>query len=135
MQVRVGNPGDIDQILRIQRSTPEASQWNPSDYELLVAETDDEIAGFLVWRSVVWNEGGINEAEILNLAVAKSSRRQGLGRALIEAVPVSNVFLEVRESNAAARALYRKAGFVEAGVRFGYYAHPVESAIVMRLQS
>ena len=48
---------------------------------------------------------------------------------------MENVFLEVRESNAAARSLYQKAGFVQVGIRFGYYSHPVESGIVMRYQS
>jgi ribosomal-protein-alanine N-acetyltransferase len=43
------------------------------------------------------------------------------------------VFLEVRESNAAAIALYKSRGFTQISVRNGYYRRPVENALVMRL--
>ncbi|MDQ6675956.1 MAG: ribosomal protein S18-alanine N-acetyltransferase [Acidobacteriota bacterium] len=130
MRVRTGMPQDWAEIARIQRAVPEAAQWEPDGYRLYVAECEGRMAGFLVWR-----ETAPEEAEILNLAVAPEFRRRGLALAMIRAMAMREVFLEVRESNAAARALYRRAGFREAGIRFGYYSHPAESAIVMRLQS
>jgi ribosomal-protein-alanine N-acetyltransferase len=80
-----------------------------------------------------------DEGEILNLAVAPGGRRRGLGRALVDAMldtladrGVRHVYLEVRESNAPARALYAALGFAEAGRRKAYYRRPVEDAIVLR---
>jgi len=78
------------------------------------------------------------EAEIADLAVAPESRRLGIGRALLERVLAElgeagarTVYLEVRESNQAARALYEANGFGSAGRRRGYYRHPVEDALVL----
>ena len=80
-----------------------------------------------------------DEGEILNLAVAPAGRRHGLGRALVQDIldtlaerGVRHVFLEVRESNAPARALYAAHGFKEVGRRKQYYRRPVEDAIVLR---
>lgn len=94
--------------------------------------------GFVMVRTVA------DEAEILTLAVRPEARRRGLGlsltlqaaRAAREA-GAARLFLEVAEGNAAARALYARAGFVEAGVRRGYYRRPdgsVEDARVLSLE-
>ena len=79
--------------------------------------------GFILMRAVA------DEAEILTLAVRPGARRGGQGGRLVgEGVLAAaargtvRVFLEVAEDNAAARALYARAGFVEAGRRPGYYA-------------
>lgn len=130
MQVRKGAAADMPEIRRIQRESPQAAQWDVAEYSLLVVECEGSIAGFLAWRTTA-----PDEAEILNLAVDRRFRRRGAALALIGALQVENVFLEVREGNVAARSLYGKAGFVEAGIRFGYYSQPLESGIVMRLQS
>lgn len=92
--------------------------------------------GFLLLRVA----GG--EAEILTLCVAPEARRQGLARALIEeaetacaASGCAEIFLEVAETNAPARALYEGCGFVPAGLRKDYYATPTGpkvSALVLR---
>jgi [ribosomal protein S18]-alanine N-acetyltransferase len=78
---------------------------------------------FLVGRAVA------GEAELLTLAVPVPMRRQGVGRRLVAefeaeaaARGAQEAFLEVAASNAAARALYRAAGWSEAGRRRGYYA-------------
>ncbi len=134
MDVRRGTDDDLSAIGELQRSVPEAAQWDPAGYELSVAEHASCLVGFIAWRSTA-----PDEAEILNLAVAPSFRRQGVASALLHSLfrasPEASLFLEVRESNHAARALYRKLKFEEVGVRFGYYADPPETAIVMRLQS
>ena len=66
-------------------------------------------------------------------------QHQGLGkRLLVEAVSAARergckeMFLEVRESNAAAIALYSGEGFTAVGRRVRYYARPIEDAVVMR---
>jgi [ribosomal protein S18]-alanine N-acetyltransferase len=130
MHVRPANPEDFSAIRRIQSATAEAAQWDCSLYATLVAEKEGTVAGFLVWR-----ETAPDEAEILNLAVDSLFRRQGAGLAMVQAIPQKVIFLEVRESNRAAQNLYRKAGFREVGIRFGYYQNPLEPAIVMRFQS
>jgi ribosomal-protein-alanine N-acetyltransferase len=129
MHVRAGTAADAPAMARIQRASPEAAQWEVAGDPVLIAETDGEIAGFLVWRPTA-----PDESEILNLAVDPTFRRLGVALALISAVPNPIIFLEVRESNTPARALYRSAGFTDSGVRFGYYQNPPEAAIVMRLK-
>ncbi len=80
-----------------------------------------------------------DEGEIGNLAVAPSAQRGGIGgrlldSALAEAVrrECGSLYLEVRESNAAARALYASRGFAEVGRRLKYYQKPVEDALLLR---
>jgi ribosomal-protein-alanine N-acetyltransferase len=120
-----------------------ADPWSTQDFRdcvsfalFLVAEEQRQIAGYVVALDAA------DEGEILNLAVAEGGRRRGLGRALVEAMiaalserGVRQVFLEVRESNAAARALYATFGFKDVGRRKAYYRRPVEDAIVLRLDA
>ena len=80
-----------------------------------------------------------DEAEIANLAVAPTARGRGIGAALLD-VALSEadargavaVYLEVRESNVAAKALYASRGFAAVGRRRRYYQRPVEDALVLR---
>jgi ribosomal-protein-alanine N-acetyltransferase len=78
------------------------------------------------------------EAEILSIAIAPQRRGRGLSRPLLDlhlrrlaGLGVRAVFLEVGESNAAGRALYRRAGFYQVGRREGYYQGGT-SALVLR---
>lgn len=80
-----------------------------------------------------------SEAELLNIAVSKAFRRQGIANGLMnyllaeaEQKNVTDIFLEVRFSNIAAQNLYTKHGFVTLGIRKKYYTNPVEDAILMR---
>jgi len=104
-----------------------------SDVVFLVAAAPEGVAGYVVAQDAA------DEGEILNLAVAPTRYRRGIGRALVEAAldalaerGAERVFLEVRESNAAARALYATLGFQEVGRRTRYYRRPVEDAIILR---
>lgn len=79
--------------------------------------------GFILMRTVA------DEAEILTLAVRPGARRRGVGAELVArgaaeaaARGAARLFLEVADDNAAARALYARAGFGEAGRRPLYYA-------------
>jgi len=81
-----------------------------------------------------------DEMEVLNIAVAPPLRRRGLGHRLLGLVlqicrnlGITHGYLEVRRSNAAARALYQAFGFVGYGVRKAYYPDNGEDAVLMRL--
>jgi ribosomal-protein-alanine N-acetyltransferase len=100
----------------------------------LVAETSRGTAGYLIGREVA------GTGEVLNLAVAPEFRRRGIGGALLDAGlaafrrrRVDEVFLEVRESNLSAQALYLGHGFRPVGQRAAYYRNPREDALVLRL--
>jgi len=99
----------------------------------LVACTKDRLVGYVLAR-ISGEEG-----EILDLAVLPAERRRGIGNQLIRAVRgamqregVRELYLEVRESNAAARALYQQQGFRPVGMRSHYYRNPPEDALVLR---
>jgi len=133
---RPGSGGDLEAIARIQAASPEAAQWDVSEYlkyYLLVVECGGRVAGFAVARRLA--EG---ESELLNLAVDPAFRRRGVGRRLMSELTSSHagtLWLEVRESNADGRKFYKSLGFRETGRRPGYYAGTDESAIVMNVHS
>jgi len=102
-------------------------------YHSFVLEKNDVIVAYVLMKTVM------NEAHVLNLCVAPELRRQGLARTLLEYVidlaeklKVVSLFLEVRESNVVALALYQKTGFDEIGIRRNYYPAAVgrENAIM-----
>lgn len=106
---------------------------NPAVVALAAGGADAQ--GFII----AWAVAG--EAEVLTVAVIPEARRQGVGAALVTAAAAavlargaSSMHLEVAEPNAAARALYAKLGFAEAGRRRDYYATEQGrvDAIVMR---
>lgn len=83
----------------------------------------------------------LDEGYITNVAVRPEYRRQGIAGELLgvfrrfaEGNKLAFLTLEVREGNAAARALYAKYGYKEVGVRKNYYEHPKENAIIMTLE-
>jgi ribosomal-protein-alanine N-acetyltransferase len=136
LQIRAAEPGDIEAIAAIQAASPEAAPWPPADYlqyDARVAVLRRQVAGFLVTRRTA-----ADEAEVLNLAVAPESRRQGVGRALMAAFLQGfrgDVFLEVRSSNSYARGFYKSLEFQEFTLRKDYYGTPPEAAIVMKFHS
>ncbi len=99
-----------------------------------------EIAGLLAAPAVfaalrpegfALGQAAAGEAELLTLAVAPQARRRGLGAALVAAFEAearargaTEAFLEVAETNNAARALYARLGYRAAGRRPGYYRRP-----------
>src|SRR6266404_2477398 len=109
------------------------SNDGPTAIRVHVCERNRKVVGVLQWRLVE------PEAEILDLAVAQAHRRKGHARFLLERFlqlaaknGVREVFLEVRESNAAAIALYSNFGFSRAGRRPNYYSHPTEAALLLK---
>lgn len=106
-----------------------AVNWPLSNEPFLVYEKDGRVEGYIVFHDVF-----DNEYELLFIEVAERARRQGIARALIDALPPGRIFLEVRESNKPARELYKNVGFAEIGRRKMYYRDPTEDGIVMELK-
>jgi len=136
IQIRPARLGDLAEISAIQSSAAEASQWQAQDYlafDCRVALLEGRIAGFVVSRPVAEHE-----REILNVAVHPEFRRLRIASELLQTEITSHAgthFLEVRESNAAARQLYERLGFQIVGTRPEYYENPTETGIVMRIFS
>jgi ribosomal-protein-alanine N-acetyltransferase len=142
LQIRNFRLSDAVSISQILRDSTESAQWPPESYAklaglpgsvFLVCETNADLVGFLAARQVA------DEAEILNIAVHRDFRRKGIATALLLAAldkfrssTVASVFLELRESNQPARALYERHGFVSSGIRKSYYRDPTEHALCMQ---
>ncbi len=81
---------------------------------------------------------GADQSDITSIAVAPEYRRQGIANDLINEfislLPnmTESIFLEVRESNSAAIALYKKSGFEQVSIRKRFYSAPDENALIMR---
>jgi polysaccharide biosynthesis protein PslH len=136
VHIRPAAESDMPEITAIQQTAPESSQWQARDYlafDSQVALLDGRVAGFMVSRFVA-----DQEREILNIAVHPDLRRLHIATELLRAElsrhPGAH-FLEVRESNTAARHLYEGLGFQAVGERPAYYDNPPETGIVMRILS
>jgi len=132
---------DLERIVALERATF-PSPWTRGMFidELLQGSSRawfvaDSPWGLLGYTGLMEVEG---EGHILNLAVRADARCQGVGSALLTAVfdealrrGLDRLSLEVRPSNAAARAMYEAAGFSEEGRRPGYYSDSGEDALIM----
>jgi ribosomal-protein-alanine N-acetyltransferase len=134
---------DLNQVVLIERSSF-ADPWteesfrrllggHPAIFQVIECPPDFRVAGYVIAFAVG------EDAELLNVAVESKFRGKGLAGQMLDAVlmelggrGVRTAFLEVRESNSAARALYGSRGFTEIGRRRNYYRRPVEDALVMR---
>lgn len=99
----------------------------------LVAQEGQTLLGY------VGSQTCLDETDMMNIAVSPASRRQGVARALIEALVSAlqergskQLTLEVRASNGPARQLYESLGFLQAGLRKNYYRNPKEDALILR---
>ena len=99
----------------------------------LVALEGETLAGYVGSQTVM------GETDMMNIAVAPAFRRQGIARELIQALvrdlkerASHSLTLEVRASNAPARALYDMLGFQQVGLRRNYYHNPKEDALILR---
>jgi [ribosomal protein S18]-alanine N-acetyltransferase len=140
---------DIDPLLLLAGESVDAPQWTRRDYQqILLAEP----SGLLRRNGLVALSGARltgfaaaswlrqeTAAEVEGVMVDRGHRRQGIGAALIGAcmawaagAGASTIRLEVRASNLAALALYRRLGFSAVGVRRAYYSAPLEDALLLQ---
>jgi len=154
-RIRAGGAADLADVVQIERETREAPHWAEPEYaaitnavegvmapikrRLFVAEADERLMGFAVGKVLV--SEALILAELESVAVSASARRQGVGRALCEAViswcrelRAAEMELEVRAGSAGAIALYGGLGFLPVGKRIEYYKGPVEDALLMQLK-
>jgi ribosomal-protein-alanine N-acetyltransferase len=150
LEVRVATFADVPGISRIERESF-SDPWSARSFVesltnermrfLVVAEHDGQqggdaelgVLGFVIALVLT------DEAEIADIAVAERARRRGVGGLLLDSVilqaqreGVRSMYLEVRESNVAAQALYRSRAFLQVGRRRGYYHHPDEDALLLK---
>jgi [ribosomal protein S18]-alanine N-acetyltransferase len=131
----------IEQVIPLEADLFGAEQWSAamfwnelaSGHHYLVAHDGDRLLGY-AGLSV----SPPHEAWVQNIAVRRDAQRQGVGRALLEALlaeaarnRVSKVLLEVAVDNAAAQKLYAQYGFEAVGLRRGYYQPSNTDALVM----
>jgi len=136
-------PGDLPAVAAVERASYQFP-WSEGifrdclrvGYLCRVAELDGEIIAYGVVAM------GAGEAHILNLCVRRELRGRSIGRQMLmllleraRQAGMEAVFLEVRPSNPHAIALYQSVGFVQVGLRKGYYQAPDgrEDALVLRL--
>jgi ribosomal-protein-alanine N-acetyltransferase len=141
--IREATRDDLQVVIAIEQASF-GDPWSAQDFDeilaspqtifLIAAASDGAVVGYAIAMFVA------DESEILNLAVSSSHRRHGYGGMLLDAAiaelgtrGIASVFLEVRESNAAARTLYASRGFADVSRRKKYYRNPVEDALILRL--
>lgn len=139
--IRFATPSDILDVFLMLSETDDS--WsidvitsafaNPHNIILVEEDEDKEVVG-AVFMSVI-----ASECELQNIVVSQKNKRQGIGERLLkEALRFSAergaevLYLEVRDSNNAARALYEKLGFHTVGRRKEYYKTPTEDAVLMK---
>ncbi|GAA1843931.1 ribosomal protein S18-alanine N-acetyltransferase [Agromyces salentinus] len=142
---------DVAPIMTLERATFANDAWSE---QMMRAEIEGEHGYYLVavdedaenpderllGYAGLYAPAGTGDADVQTIAVAPFTRGIGLGRGLMHALitharrmRVARVFLEVRADNPIAKALYDSLGFVEIGVRRGYYQPDGVDAIAMRL--
>lgn len=144
LQIVLLDPSGVNQMAQIEASAHShpMSENNLADcfghlYRVIgLMQSDGELLGFAIVQQIV------DEATLLDICLPPEQQGRGYGHLLLTAVidctkaaKAVVLMLEVRESNLAAHALYKKWGFVETGRRKGYYplADGKEDAILMDL--
>lgn len=128
MTIRLASVDDLSNIMAIEQ-TAHVSPWSESVMHrylnkkcVWVMEVDSKIIGHAALQTVA------GEAELLTIAIDPTAQGHGYGRCLLQHIveqaqhqQADQLFLEVRDSNQAAIALYESEGFCELGRRTNYY--------------
>jgi [ribosomal protein S18]-alanine N-acetyltransferase len=152
VSIRPATTEDLPELIRLGSESRTGAHWSEAQYWSLLADEGSsgsrltlvaecelpidgrgKVVGFLIARHMA------PEWELENIVVGAEVRGKGIGKRLMEnlltrakQVNSESVFLEVRESNKAAHALYGKLGFAEMGRRKSYYSNPIEDAVLYR---
>ena len=163
VRIRRATAADIPAMLQLEREIPTSANWSHEHYKSLFTTTTSGSSVYLILAledSTQSEDSGSvpisprtspilaylvahcidRDWELQYIVVAKKFQRRGLATLLLQEL-VQNarsqnaqaIFLEVRESNQSARALYKKAGFEPSGQRKNYYPNPRENAVLLRL--
>ncbi|ANJ27842.1 ribosomal protein S18-alanine N-acetyltransferase [Agromyces aureus] len=141
---------DVEAIMGLERETFVTDAWSEElmrselasehGYYLVAVDEEAEPERRLMGYAGLYAPAGTGDADVQTIAVAPFTRGIGLGRGLMHALitharrrHVSRIFLEVRADNPIAKALYDSLGFVEIGIRRGYYQPDDVDAVSMRL--
>lgn len=137
---RALTPTDLQALTRLEGSDPNGT-WSHAQFAEEFAVPGRYWGGAVLNGELVGMVGIANLAgttHVLKIVTAPAHRRQGIGRGLLRCAMqrslewgVNDITLEVRASNDAAIELYHAAGFVEAGIRPGYYADPTDDALIL----
>lgn len=140
ISIRMMTTEDISQVAAIEAasfSVPWSEQAFAESLAMpealfLIVELDGAVVGYIGCYLTA------GEGEITNVAVAPEYRCRGIAEGMIKKLirmaverGAGQIFLEVRESNEAARLLYQKCGFEKIGIRRNFYEKPQENAVVM----
>ena len=142
MEIRRSQPTDAPEIAKAE-ALIFSDPWSEKDIISVIstegsmcytALSDGVVIAYLIGRQIA------PEGEIYRIATLPEKRRHGVAYRLLDyavkcerGVGLESLFLEVREQNTAARALYTSYGFKEIGVRKNYYKNPSDNAIIMLL--
>ena len=141
MSIRPADLSDAEAILALERASF-AVPWSESsirrDLEsnpaahYLVAVEEGNVVGYIGMWAI------LDEAQVMDIAVAPAARRRGIGRELVarlieeaRELGLDRILLEVREKNTGAIALYAAMGFESDGLRRGYYLDDRDNAVLM----
>ena len=140
MDIRRAHPDDATAIAEMETNIF-GDPWSKKDiFSYICSDTGmcftaldgGEVIGYIIGRKIP------PEGEIYRIAVRPDRRQRGIGYRLLSYAlktergsGVETVFLEVRESNIPARALYKAYGFNEISIRKNYYQNPTENAVIM----
>ncbi len=153
--VKKASSDDAEQIFALSVQC-NLAEWSEADYRneaerndsmMLTARLNAEksVIGFIAARLTGFVKSAVEndeyrELDIINFGVKAELRRKGIGRRLLEEIlrlaseqNVGSVWLEVRQSNGEAIKFYESYGFTEIQIRKGFYANPLDDALVMKL--
>jgi ribosomal-protein-alanine acetyltransferase len=150
-QLRRASSADLDAIMELERASFTTDAWSrrsmarelehPHCYYLVGFDAEAPVPTPIEGYAGLLCPPGASDADIQTIAVSARSQGKGLGRQLMGQLlteagtrGASAVFLEVREDNPVARALYASLGFAEIAVRTAYYQPDGVDAVVMRLE-